>query len=271
MTTTHPFDDAMSLSEIEKGRFRGATSSEYANMTGPFGGVTAAVLLNAVLQSEDQAHHPVALTVNFCKAMADGEFEITANAQRTGKYTQHWSLELIQEGTICATASVVCGARPEAFNHHASGMPDVPPADACQSHSTERMPSWFQRYDFRYAQGAPAFSRTPFEVPADSKSLLWIEDKPARPLDYLSLAALADCFLLRFVHVIGTLVPAGTVSMTTYFHATPEEIVAQGAGPILGMAEGKRFQSNFHDQHMEIWSRDGLLLATGAQIVWYKA
>jgi hypothetical protein len=28
--------------------------------------------------------------------------------------------------------------------------------------------------------------------------------------------------------------------------------------------------ANFFDQHMELWSRDGHLLATGVQVAWYK-
>lgn len=61
-----------------------------------------------------------------------------------------------------------------------------------------------------------------------------------------------------------------TVSMTTYFHATDAEIAAQGSAPLLGIADSKRFVANFHDQSMELWGRDGRLLASGIQTVWYK-
>ncbi len=50
MTSPHPFDQAIALTSTAEGEYTGATSPAYANMVGPFGGVTAAVALNAVLQ-----------------------------------------------------------------------------------------------------------------------------------------------------------------------------------------------------------------------------
>ncbi len=47
-TTAHPFDSALALTPTGVGEFRGRTTAAYANMVGPFGGVTAATLLRAV-------------------------------------------------------------------------------------------------------------------------------------------------------------------------------------------------------------------------------
>jgi hypothetical protein len=59
--------------------FHGHTSPAYANMVGPFGGITAAQALNAVLQHPQRQGDPVALTVNFCAALADGPIcDVTA-------------------------------------------------------------------------------------------------------------------------------------------------------------------------------------------------
>jgi hypothetical protein len=49
MTMPHAFDQAIVLTPTAVGMFTGATSSAYANRVGPFGGVTAATALNAVL------------------------------------------------------------------------------------------------------------------------------------------------------------------------------------------------------------------------------
>ncbi len=89
-------------------------------------------------------------------------------------------------------------------------------------------------------------------------------------LDYVSLAALGDSFLLRLFQVRGVIVPMGTVSLTTHFLATPDEIAAQGMAPLLGVADSQRFHGNFHDQQMQLWGRSGKLLATGTQVVWYR-
>ena len=55
----HPFDAAIALEQLAPGRFAGKTSPVYANMAGPFGGVTAATFLNAVLLHPDKAGDPV--------------------------------------------------------------------------------------------------------------------------------------------------------------------------------------------------------------------
>jgi hypothetical protein len=52
-----------------------------------------------------------------------------------------------------------------------------------------------------------------------SLSRFWMRDHPARPLDFCSLAALADVFYPRVFLRRAFRVPAGTVSMTVYFHA----------------------------------------------------
>jgi hypothetical protein len=65
-------------------------------------------------------------------------------------------------------------------------------------------------------------------------------------------------------------VPAGTVSLTTYFHADAKQLAAEGERPVLGTARASHFGLGYHDQSAEIWSEGGALLATSHQIVYYK-
>ena len=67
----HPFDIAIALRAEGEGAWQGQTSPAYANMIGPFGGVTAAQALNAVLQHPQRLGEPVAYTVNFAAPVAD--------------------------------------------------------------------------------------------------------------------------------------------------------------------------------------------------------
>ncbi len=266
----HPLDAAIALEPAGPGRWRGRTSPVYANMAGPFGGVTAAGFLNAVARDEARRGDPVAMTVNFCGAIADGPFEIASRLVRGGKYTQHWSLDLTQDGETRGTASIVTGARGDVFSHHDTAMPETPAPEDVEPLGMPGPLKWLDAYEFRFVEGRPEIAPEQFEPLRDSRSLLWIADRPARPLDHLSLAAIADSFLLRLVKVRGTMAPMGTVSLTTYFHATAEEIARHGDGPVLGQAISKRMHANFFDQHMELWARDGTLLATGTQVAWYK-
>lgn len=266
----HPLDAATRLTRGADGVLAGRPSPAYANMVGPFGGATAALLLRAALEHGEPIGEPVALTVNFCAAVADDQFAVTVRSVRTGRSVQHLSVELAQGGTVMANATVVCARRAETWSHQPAAMPDAPPP-ADVPLATGKWPlAWLQRYDFRFIEGPPLVPGTPFPAPQAARTLLWVNDNPPRPLDHVSLAALCDVFIIRLFQVRGTRTQAGTVSMTSYFHATPGEMAAQGAAPVLAKADSMRFSRQFFDQQGEIWSADGRLLASTTQVVWFK-
>ncbi len=270
MTGGHPLDIATRLVPVGDDRFSGHTSEHYWNFAGPFGGITAAILLRAVVDHPRRLGSPVALTVNFCAAIARGAFELVVSEQRSGKSTQHWSVTLLQGGLVAATASVVCGVRRSTWAHAHARPPVVPPADAVPPVVFSLPSNWLQRYRFRFVEGTPAISATPHDVPADPRSILWLSDLPDRPLDVVSLAAMADAFLLRLLQVRGMFIPSSTVSLTTYFNGTDDEVRAQGTAPLCCVVDSRRFNGGFHDQTVELWGADGTLLASSVQVVWYK-
>ena len=76
------FDQAIALEANGHDQWLGRTSPAYANMVGPFGGITAAQALNAVLQHPQLLGEPVSLTVNFAAPLADGPFTARARPAR---------------------------------------------------------------------------------------------------------------------------------------------------------------------------------------------
>ena len=68
----HPLDLATNLELNNDGLWLGHTQPAYGNMVGPFGGVTSAVMLNAVLKHQNRLGDPVSLTVNFAGPIEDG-------------------------------------------------------------------------------------------------------------------------------------------------------------------------------------------------------
>lgn len=270
MTTLHPLDQATTLSPTGHRTATGQTSPWYANMAGPFGGTTAATLLRAVLDDPARIGDPIALTVNFCGPIADGEFEVSWIEKRTGRTVQHWTVDLVQNGKVAATASVVCARRTESWSHRPAVMPDAPPAAAVEPLFMGGRNGWTQRYAFRFIEGAPRFGEPPEDGPRGARTLCWLSDLPDRTLDFLSLAALSDAFIVRIIQVRGTFGPMGTITLTTYFHADSEALTANGPRPILGVADAKVFHGGFADQEASLWRDDGLLLATSAQASFYR-
>lgn len=267
----HAFDDALRLEPISPGLFRGRTTPAYWNMAGPFGGTTGALMLKAVLDHPERRGRPVALTVNFCGAVVEGEFEIAVTLMRDGKSTQHWNIEMRQAGRgVATTASAVTGAERETWSHRPAAAPAIPPPQDLAPMPTEGRMAWFGQYEMRFATGEPALLREPHPEPKSGLTQLWVRDAPARPLDYPSLAAISDSFIVRLLLVRGDFPPVATVTLSTYFLADQAALDRQGARPLLGQADTRAFQHGFHDQSAELWSDDGELLAVSHQVVWFK-
>ncbi|MDP1999515.1 MAG: thioesterase family protein [Rhodoferax sp.] len=269
----HPFDQALQLTSAEPHVFTGASARPYWNMVGPFGGMTAATALNAVLQHPALLGEPIALTVNYAGPVAAGPFKVSATPARTNRSTQHWVISLSQtnaEGAdeVMLTGTAVTAARRSTWSHNDEAMPQVPGPAELPVGKSVRVLEWLNRYEMRFVQG---------NIPVEwhgggetSLSQLWVRDNPPRPLDFCSLAALADVFFPRVYLRRAVLVPAGTVSMTVYFHANSEQLTQSGSGFLLAQARAQAFSDGFFDQTAQLWNESGALLATSHQIVYFK-
>lgn len=269
----HAFDQAMALTVQAEDLFVGRTSPAYWNMVGPFGGISAAQALQAVLQHPKRLGEPVSFTANFAAALSEGPFRIEARPVRTNRSTQHWLVLLSQTDpdgldSVVLTATVVTAVRRATWSAVDAVMPDVPAPEVIARASLARPVAWLQRYDIRPCAGVMPEHWDGTE--ADSLTQLWMRDDPPRPLDFCSLLALADVFFPRVWRRRARMTPVGTVSMTVYFHAGAGELAATGSGYLLGQARAQSFFNGFFDQSAELWNQAGQLLATSHQIVYFK-
>ena len=266
-TAAHVFDAAIALAGQGDAALLGHPHPAYGNMVGPFGGVIAATLLNAVLRHPELLGEPVSQTVHFAAPIADGGFTIRTRVMRTNRTTQHWHVELLQDGEVAAFSTAVTALRRPTWATTDAAFPEVPPAGSIAPAPHIARAAWTGRYEMRFVDGAPG---APDSASDSSQSRLWIRDLPERPLDYLSLAALCDAFYPRIFVRRPKWVPIGTVALTTFFHADAAQLAAQGGAPLLGVARAQRFGNGFFDQSAEMWSEGGELLATSHQVVYFK-
>jgi len=272
MKSTHPLDQVLALASHTPGQYTGKITPAYWNMVGPYGGVTAAIALQAVLQHPDVLGEPVALTVNYATALALGPLTLQATPLRTNRSTQHWQVVMEQTDTlgnrvVATTATLVTARRRATWNATDMPMPVVPSPAQCAELTGHRV-DWLNRYEIRPVMGAPPTVWNDLET--DSLSQLWMRDAPQRMLDFAALAALADLFFPRIWLRRARRVPIGTVSMTVYFHADNALLKNTGTGWLLGQARGQEFRNGFFDQTAQLWNAAGMLLATSHQIVYYK-
>ncbi len=265
MTGTHPFDEALDLDTIAPDVRRGRTHQAWANMVGPFGGITAAAMLRAIEAHPDRIGEPLALTVNFAAPIADGDFDITLQAARTN---QHWVVDLSQDGVVKTTATAVFAIRRESWADTEAHPPTTPTPEQATADGSPDIIPWTRLYDMRFVEGP--FPGEDAQPSASSTTTLWVRDGAGRPIDYPALAALSDIFYPRVFLRRGGFVPSGTISLTTYFHADQQQLDALGDDFVLGTAHAGRFTHGYFDQSAQLWTRGGGLLASTHQIVYFK-
>jgi len=265
--STHAFDTAIALSPIDNNTWTGRTTPAYANMVGPFGGIIGATLLNAVISHPARLGDPTSFTVHYAAPISDGEFTVHARPLRTNRSTQHWFVELMQDGQVAAFATAVTAIRRDTWETTDAQFPEVPPADQVAQSPAIPQAAWTARYDMRFIDGGLGTGE-PVDHPSQTR--LWIRDEPPRPLDFLSLAAMCDAFFPRIFIRRQKWTAAGTVALTTYFHADAAQLHEQGSAPLLGVARGLHYGKGFFDQSAEVWSAAGKLLAASHQVVYFK-
>jgi acyl-CoA thioesterase len=269
-TPPHLFDDATRVTAGDS-VWQGRTSDDYWAFVGPFGGTIAATILRALIDHPQRAGDPLSLTVNFCAPIAQGAFDLDVRLVKANRSTQHWSVELTQGGADVATlATAVFAERRPSWSHQQAEFPKAPPFEQIRPYRKVAA-SWVKQYDFRFVAGEPNFDATPEAAPPNAFSKLWIGDRVPRKIDMLSLMSMSDAFFGRVFHARRELVPFGTVSLTTYFHADADDLAAEEINRVLAVADAKIFHKSYGDQTGELWSPNGRLLATTHQIAYFKA
>jgi acyl-CoA thioesterase len=266
----HLFDDATRVTAGDS-RWQGRTSPDYWAFVGPFGGATAATILRALIEHPQRAGDPISLTVNYCAPIAEGPFDLDVRLVKANRSSQHWCVELTQGGSEVATlATAVFAERRPSWSHQQAQKPQAKPFDEIRPYPRIAA-SWASQYDFRFIEGSPDFRASANAEPASAFSKLWIADRVPRRIDMLSLVAMSDAFFGRIFHARGELVPFGTVSLTTYFHADAEDVAKEGISHVLAIADARIFHKSYGDQSGELWSPSGRLLATTTQMAYFKA
>jgi acyl-CoA thioesterase len=267
----HLFDDATRVAAGDS-RWSGHSSEDYWAFVGPFGGVTAATMLRAIIEHPRRAGDPLSLTVNFCAPIAQGPFDLDVRLIKANRSTQHWSVELTQGTDVATLATAVFAARRPSWSHQPAQPPRAPPFEQTRPYPKSSLKmSWVRQYDFRFVEGEPKVAGGSNAAPANAYSKLWIGDRIPRKIDALSLMAMSDAFFARIFHVRRELVPFGTVSLTTYFHADADDLAKEDITRVLGVADARIFHKSYGDQSGELWSPQGRLLATTTQIAYFKA
>lgn len=261
----HVFDETSQLRSDGNQVWVGLADARQEATNGMYGGWTAALLLRAVMSDANDQGSPSTLTVHFIKPVKPGsDVKIRTQSLGGGRSLSIWQAELqiAGEDGVAAIATVVLSKRRESHGFTDMPMPSAPPPETLAE--VQAFGKWGPLNIFRPSLGAP-----PFNQP-NTRSLIWLKDRSDRPLDLLHLAYHSDNFPPRTWYLRPEPGPYSTITMSVYFHATDLDCAAVGNNYILMDTFGTRAESSTVGARANLWSRDGVLLATTEQMGWFR-
>jgi acyl-CoA thioesterase len=256
---------ALTVSPLADGTWTAYADPNYEATYGMFGGWTAAVALRAVTSSFEGDATPCAFTINFVGKVDPGtEVNICTRRMGGSRSITHWQGEVISRDRrdVLAFVSVALAERQESDGHLGVVLPHAPDPDPLDYYRPA-FPAG-ERLFIRPITGYPPFGRT------DTSSTAWVQETSRRAVDHFQLAYLADARAPRsFFWSEGPRMSA-TVTLSIYFHATEQELDQVGDDYVLNEAFGTSGAQSISEEHLRIWSRQGVLLATSEQLAWYR-
>jgi acyl-coenzyme A thioesterase PaaI-like protein len=266
MTTAPTF--SIPVTRTAPGRWTTVAGPEWINPGGRLWGGFAIGLCIRLLEAEpDAVGEALSLTLTFVAALPAGDIDVRTRRLRQGASVGVWEVELFPAGSdqVGVHGVVTMARRPDTPAFAFAQMPAVPYPTS---------PSSPQKSDTMRQIAASGFERRaldgyPPKVGGDSRSLAWVRWRRG-PLDRAALGTMTDNSAPRAMYALGASAMTTTLSLTAYLHATTEEIAEVGDDFILIECEGRVGRGGASDERSSYWRRDGRLLATSEQLVWYR-
>jgi len=260
--------DYFSFTPAGAGRWTTQAGVEWRNPNGPLWGGYPIGLCMSVLEAEPEAvGEPVAITLTYAAALTPGEIDIRTRRLRQGGSIGVWEVELRPAGAEQPSvhAMATLARRPDTPPFAFAKMPQAPEPETLPQPQSPGGALHF---------GAQAFERRTAEAfpirPSDNaRSVAWVRPRRgtwSKPL----LGMQTDNSPPRAFYAFGHGVMTTTISLTVYLHGTREEVAAAGDDYLLVEYEGRVGGGGTSDERSSYWRRDGKLLATSEQLVWYR-
>ncbi len=183
----HLFDDATRITAGDSS-WQGCAGEDYWAFVGQFGGATAATILRALIDHPQRAGDPLALTVNYCAPVAQGEFDLDIRLVKANRSSQHWSVEMTQgRAGVVTLATAVFAERRPSWSHQPAAFPQATPFEQTLPYPAKIAAPWVKQYDFRFVEGEPKFgSSSP--VRAGQRTLQSVDRRPRAAQDRRTIA-----------------------------------------------------------------------------------
>ena len=154
-----------------------------------FGGLTASLIVHAIMKQVPEDRPLRNLAVNFVGPVPVGTHEIRIRALREGGSVSHYQGEIVCDGNVTVTLTVAFGkSRASRFKFDGPSMPTVPsPLDLQSMPRHPGAPQFLQHFDLRFVAGA-----LPMSGGDEPDLALWIRFNEDVTLSTPAMIAFAD-------------------------------------------------------------------------------
>lgn len=258
----HPFDAETAVHPAGDHRYTAQTTTPWFGHPGPHGGHLAASMLRAIsLEAGDPSLAPRSFTVHFASRAEAGPLDLEARVERQGRSLATISCRMTQQGRVIALGLAALARSRPGPELADLRPPRVPPPEAVEGpHRREQnRPTAMDNYEYRFAIGK-AFSAGPARAGG------WIRPRQPREMDALLVAALTDLWMPAVYMSLEDWVAVPTVELTVNFLAELPPPGAAAGDWYLTVFETPAARSGYFREEGQIWTRDGLLLASSSQL-----
>ncbi|CAA0119356.1 acyl-CoA thioesterase [Zhongshania aliphaticivorans] len=227
-----------------------------------FGGLSAALIVKAMLQKIPADRHLRSVAVMFVGPVPAGDHRITLRELRVGGSVTHIQGEILCNGEVAATVSAAFGKdRQSAASLAGPAMPDVVAPESVQAlpFIEGLTPTFTQHFDMRICSGSLPFSQS-----ESADFSLWLRFKEAGAADLAALIAIADVPPMPGLNMIKA---PGIGSSLSWYLEFPETLSNADMSDwwfcdYQSQAAGNGY---FHN-HATIWGPDGKAVMFSRQV-----
>jgi hypothetical protein len=256
----HPFDAATAVVRDGVDRYHAHLDPAWSGTQGPHGGVLAATLLRAMRRStEESAHQPQSLLVQYARAPVAGPASITVSVDRVGRRASQLSASLSQQGRECvralATFTEPFDARDDDWSE------PLPPLPAFASLTADVPAPWWPPFtaalEYRIALGGACFSG------AEALSGGWVCPREPREVDALLIAYLADAWFPSPFVRLREAAAVPTLDLSVHFLAGLREPLAPA--PLAARFATATARRGLFVEDGTFWTAAGTVIAQSRQ------
>lgn len=244
------------------GKFSASIQPSWLQGRTAFGGLSTALVIQAMLQQVEPERQLRTLAVSFVGPAPAGDHVITTRILREGGSVTHMQGELLCSGDVAVSVNAAFGkARASTIDLPGPELPPTTtPEDSTQFPYIEGLtPEFTRHFDMRLERGAMPFSG------ADSADFaMWLRFREAQPMTLAHLVAIGDVPPMPGLNMIK---PPGVGSSLSWYVEFPADIPALQADEFVyydyhSQAAGDGYFNNV----ATLWSQAGQPLMFGRQV-----